>query len=282
MQRRVLGKGLDALIPKKNIEVEAQEYIQLALERITPAKNQPRQRMSKAELEELAASIKEKGLIQPIVVRKSEGVMFQIVAGERRYHACKYLGLKEIQVIIKDLSDQEAFTWAIVENLQRKDLNPIEEAEAFRKLLEEFNFSLEQIAKFVSKDKTTVANSLRLLKLPERILQALREGLINRSQARSILAIERLIDQEKLFKQILKGGLSVRDIEKKARLVSRRKKKADPFIAEVEGKLSKSLGTKIKIFNKKNNSGRILIEYYTLKDLERIIDILLKKKHRMS
>ena len=271
MQRRVLGKGLDALIPKKTTEAAPKEFTHLALDLITPAKNQPRQQMSKKELEELAASIKEKGLIQPIIVRKSSGVMFEIVAGERRYHACKYLGLKEIPSMIKELSDQEAFTWAIVENLQRKDLNPIEEAEAFRRLLDDFKFSLEQIAKFVSKDKTTVANSLRLLKLPSSIRQALREGLISRSQARTILGIERLQEQEKIFKQILKGGLSVRDIEKKARLVSRRQKKTDPFIVEVEGKLEKSLGTKIKIFNKKNNRGRIVIEYFTLKDLERII-----------
>ena len=271
MERRVLGKGLDALIPKKTVAMLPKEFTYLPLEAIKPAPNQPRQEIDKKELEGLTQSIKEKGFIQPIVVRKIAGGGYEVVAGERRYQAAKSLGLKEIPTIVKDLNEKDAFILAIVENLQRQDLNPIEEAQALRRLMEEFEFSLEEVARFVGKDKTTVVNSLRLLKLPENIQQALKDGIITRTQARTILTAEKVQDQEKLFRQILKEGLSVRDIEKKARLVSSKRKKSDPFIVEVEEKLQKKLGTKVKIYNRKNNKGRIVVEYYTLKDLERII-----------
>ena len=271
MERKVLGRGLDALIPKKSAAMSPREFTHLALDRIKPAKNQPRQEVSKKELAELAQSIKEKGLIQPIVVREAEGGGYEVVAGERRYQAAKSLGLKDIPTIIKELDDKDAFVLAIVENLQRQDLNPIEEAQAFKRLIEEFEFSLEDIAHFVSKDKTTVVNTLRLLKLPDMVKEALQKGIITRTQARTILGVEKLQAQEKLFHQILKEGLSVREIEKKARLVSGKRKKIDPFITEVEERLQQLLGTKVKVFNKKNNRGRIVVEYYTLEDLERII-----------
>jgi len=270
MQKKVLGRGLDTLMPQKASTVISREFSYLPLNKIIPAKNQPRQEMGERELKELGQSIKEKGLIQPIVVRKVSGGFYEIVVGERRYHAAKSLGLKEIPTIIKEIDEQEAFILAIVENLQRKDLNPIEEAEAFKKLLEKFMFSLEDIAQFVGKDKTTVVNVLRLLKLPDNIKQALREGIVSRTQARTILTAERAQDQEKLFHQILKEGLSVREIEKQARLVSKRKKAIDPFVLEMEEKLQKILGTKVKIYNKRNNKGRIVIDYYNPKDLERI------------
>lgn len=276
MQRKVLGKGLDALIPKKTAAILPREFIYLPLSKVRPARHQPRQEMAEKELEELALSIKEKGFIQPIVVRQIKEGDYEVVAGERRYYAAKSLGLKEIPTLVKNLDDKNAFIVAIVENLQRMDLNPLEEAQAFKRLIDEFNFSLDDIGKFISKDKTTVVNTLRLLKLPESIKKALREGIISRSQARTILSVERLQDQEKLFHQILKGGLSVRDIEKKARATSRKKKTIDPFILKAEDELQKILGTKVKISNKKNNRGKIVVEYYNLKDLERITDRLKK------
>ncbi len=277
MERRVLGKGLEALIPKKTESLLPKEFQYLPINKISPAKVQPRQEVNQEELKELAQSIKEKGFIQPIVVRKNKEGGFEIVAGERRYLASKSLGLKEIPTIIKDVNDKDAFILAIVENLQRKDLNPIEEAQALSRLIAEFSFSLAQVAQFVSKDKTTVVNSLRLLKLPVKIQKALREGVITRTQARTILGVERPTDQEKLFQQIIKEGLSVREIEKKARLKSRRKKAIDPFVVEVEEKLQKALGSKVKIYNRKNNRGKLVIEYYSLKDLERIIKRLKSK-----
>ena len=271
MERKVLGRGLDALIPKKTAAMLPREFTHLSLSKVRPAKQQPRQEVSEKELKELTQSIKDKGFIQPIVVREVAGGNYEVVAGERRYQAAKSLGLKEIPTIIKELDDKNAFILAIVENLQRQDLNPIEEAHAFKRLIEEFEFSLEDVAQFVGKDKTTVVNTLRLLKLPDKIKEALKKGIITRTQARTILGVEKLQAQEKLFHQILKEGLSVREIEKKARLISKKRNKVDPFIVEVEEKLQKLLGTKVKVFNKRNNRGRIVLEYYTLEDLERII-----------
>lgn len=271
MERRVLGKGLDALIPKKTMITLPKEFIYLPLEKIKPAKSQPRQEMGAEELKELTQSIKQKGFIQPIVARKINDGNYEVVAGERRFLAAKSLGLKEIPTIVKDVNDKDAFVLALIENLQRKELNPLEEAGAFKRLVNEFGVSLEEVAQLVGKDKTTIVNTLRLLKLPDKIQEALKRGLITRTQARTILGVEEPKAQERLFKQILKEKLSVREIEKKARLASGKKKTIDPFILEVEEKLQKSLGTKVKIFNKRNNQGRIVIEYYTLKDLERII-----------
>ncbi|MFA7676671.1 MAG: ParB/RepB/Spo0J family partition protein [Candidatus Omnitrophota bacterium] len=271
MQRKVLGKGLDALIPKKTTAILPKEFVYMSLRDISPAKNQPRQSIDTKELEELAASIKEKGFLQPIIVRKINAQQYEVVAGERRYQAAKSLGLKEIPTIIKDVNEKDAFILAIIENLQRKDLNPIEEGQAFKRLMEELNFSLEDIGQFVGKDKTTIVNALRLLKLPDIIQNALRQGRLTRTQARTIAGVVTPQAQEKLFNQILNGDMTVRDIEKKARGLRRRRNPADPFVLEAEEKLQKALGTKVKLFNKKNNKGRIVIEYYTLKDLERIM-----------
>jgi ParB family transcriptional regulator, chromosome partitioning protein len=271
MERRVLGKGLDALIPKKATSISPKEFIHLELEKVVPAGKQPRQQINQEELAELAGSIKEKGFIQPIVVRQIGQEKFEIIAGERRYLAAKYLRLKEIPTIVKNVGPQEAFILAIVENLQRKNLNPMEEAQAFSRLIAEFGFSLADIAQFVGKDKTTIVNAVRLLKLPEKVQQALRVGAISRSQARTILAVENKLQQNKLFEQILQGGMSVRDIEKKARRASGKNKKSDPFVEEMEEKLQKLLGTKVKIYNRKNNRGKIVVEYYDLKDFERIL-----------
>ena len=269
MERRVLGKGLDALIPKKTAVALPKEFVYLPIEKIKPGRYQPRQNIGQKELQELAQSIKEKGFIQPIVVRKV-GESFEIVAGGRRFQASKLLGLNEIPTIIKDIDDKDTLIFAIVENLQRKDLNPLEEAEALKRLIDEFEFTLEDIAKFVGKDKTTVANTLRLLKLPPQIKEALLNGIISRSQARTILALETKEQQQKLLEQILKEGLTVRELETRVKKTSRRKKAQDPFVLEVEEMLQKSLGTKVRIFNKRNNKGKVIIEYYSLDDLERI------------
>ncbi|MCK4917040.1 MAG: ParB/RepB/Spo0J family partition protein [Candidatus Omnitrophica bacterium] len=271
MERRVLGKGLDALIPKKAVTVLPEEFAHLDIDKICPAPNQPRKEIAKLELADLARSIESKGVVQPILVRKLHSGMYEIVAGERRFQAAKLLGLKEIPSVIKELDDKNAFVMAIVENLQRKDLNSIEEAQSFERLMNEFDFSLEDISKFIGKNKSTIVNTLRLLKLPEQIKKALIDGIINRSQARTILGVEKIQEQENLFCKILKEGLSVREIEKKARGISRKKKTIDPFIIDEEDNLQKILGTKVKIFNKKNNQGKIVIEYYNLNDLERII-----------
>ncbi|MDD5194143.1 MAG: ParB/RepB/Spo0J family partition protein [Candidatus Omnitrophica bacterium] len=270
MERRVLGKGLDALIPKKPLPAYSKDFT-LPLSKIHPGKYQPRKEIEQQDLEELCQSIKEKGFIQPIVVRKVGPEDYEIVAGGRRYEAAKSLGLNEIPTIVKELDDKDAFIVAIVENLQRKDLNPMEEAEAFARLSDEFEFTQDDIAKFISKDKTTIVNTLRLFKLPQDIQDALRSGLLSRSQARTLLAVDNKQEQEKLFRQILNGGMSVREIEARAKAASKKKRTSDPFVTEVEEKLQKFLGTKVKIANKRNNRGKIVIEYYSLDDLERIV-----------
>jgi ParB family chromosome partitioning protein len=271
MEKKVLGKGLDALIPKKIPAASVKEFSYLPMHKIRPGKYQPRHEIAEQELEELSRSIKEKGVIQPIIVRKTAEDNYEIVAGQRRFYAAKSLGLNEIPTIIRELDDKDTFIFAITENLQRKDLNPMEEAEAFSRLIDEFEFTQDDIAKFVGKDKTTIVNSLRLFKLPKEIQQALKEDIISRSQTRTILGLDNEDAQQKLFHEILKDGLSVREIEKRVQSASKRKKTIDPFVLEVEDRLQKSLGTKVKVFNKRNNRGKIVVEYFTLEDLERII-----------
>ena len=217
----------------------------------------------------MAASIREKGVIQPIIVRPI-GAGYEVVAGNRRLEAVKSLGLNKIAAIVKDLNDEESLTLAIVENLQRKNLNLIEEAEAFKRLMDEFDFSLENIAKFVGKDKSFVANALRLLKLPVKIKEAVRDNKITYTQARALIAIKEEGEQHRLFQELLQGKMSVRVLENKVRAVNK-KRGSDPFITEMEEKLQRILGTKIKIVNKKNNHGKVIIEYYGLTDLDRLL-----------
>jgi len=270
IDRRVLGKGLDALIPQR-VATAPKEYTQLALNKIKPGRYQPRQEIGDSELQELMQSIKEKGIVQPIIVRRIDTDEYEIVAGGRRFQAAKSLGLNEIPTIIKELDDRDTLIFAIVENLQRKDLNPIEEADAFARLMSEFKFTLDDVAKFLGKDKTTVANTLRLLRLPQSIKDALMKGIISRSQARTILAVDKAEEQERIFHDILNEKLTVREIEKRVKKASGKKSHLDPFVVEVEEKLQKILGTKVRIFNKRNNRGKIVIEYFTLDDLQRIL-----------
>jgi ParB family chromosome partitioning protein len=280
MEHRVLGKGLEALIPKKAVSqtqgTPSGEFSYLPLTSLVPGKYQPRQELAGQELEELCNSIRQEGIIQPIIVRRLSETTYEIVAGGRRFEAARSLGLTQIPAIIKTLDDKNALVFAIVENLQRKDLNPIEEALAFSRLMDEFEFKLDDVSKFIGKDKTTVSNTLRLLRLPLKIQDALKQGLLSRSQARTILAAPES-EQEKLFYRILEGGLTVRAIEEDVKRISPRKPKkasSDPFAKEVEDELQKLLGTKVAIQNNRKNRGKIVIEYYSLNDLERILDRL--------
>jgi len=273
--RRALGKGLEALIPKKIeavLEAPKAGLAEIPVDQIKTNPYQPRQEMDQQELRELSNSIKENGFIQPLVVRKLAENEYELVAGGRRYEAARLLKLEKVPVVVKEVSDKESFVLAIVENLQRKDLNAIEEAEAFKRLMDEFTMNLDDIARFVGKDKTTVANSLRLLKLPVEIRRALQKGLISRSQARTILGLPTDIEQVKLFQELLSGPITVREIEQRAKeaKIAAGKKKMDPFVAELEQKLQTKLGTKVRVFNNKNNRGKIVIEYYNLDDMERI------------
>ncbi|MCD6228432.1 MAG: ParB/RepB/Spo0J family partition protein [Candidatus Omnitrophica bacterium] len=274
MERKVLGKGLEALIPRKKEEKE-EGFVSLSVEKIEPSPFQPRQEIDPQELEDLKTSIREKGIIQPIIVRKV-GEKFEIVAGGRRFQAAKSLGIKELPAIIREVSDKESLVLALVENLQRKNLNPIEEALAFKRLNEEFALTYEEIARFIGKDKTSISNTIRLLKLPQEIQEAVKKNIITFTQARAILGLEKEEEQKALFYKIIKEGFSVREIEEKVRrsLPKKKKRVIDPFVEEVEEKLRKSLGTKVKVLHKKNNQGKIIIQYHNLTDLQRIVEKL--------
>jgi len=266
-----LGKGLEALLGESFNEGEV---ILCDLESLKPNPFQPRKFMDEKAIEELALSIKEKGILQPILVRPKDGG-FEIIAGERRWRAAQRAGLKKVPVIVKEVSDRELLELALIENLQRQDLNPLEEAEAYKTLIEQYGYTQEEIAQRVGKDRSSVANSLRLLKLPEEVKEALREGKITRGHAMAILSLPSEKEQLQLLREILKGELSVRESES----LSRRLKKVSPsFDPELElflEDLRRTLEAPVKIHYRKGR-GRIEIEFFSLDDLERIVQKILK------
>jgi ParB family chromosome partitioning protein len=283
--RVALGKSLDALFSEMDSlervsKKEEREVFEVRLEKIKSSKDQPRLRFNEEKLKELATSIKEKGIIQPIIVKAVED-SYQVIAGERRLRAAKLAGLEKIPVIIKEVSSNEALEIALIENIQREDLNPIEEAKAYQRLIEEFNLTQEELAHRVGKDRSSIANFIRLLKLPLEIQEAIEKNLISMGHARALAGMKSRILQKKLFHKIIKRNLSVRQVEeiiKKVKNVSRETKKEaikDPFIKEYEKILMESLGTKVIIKeNKDKRSGRIEIIYFSLDDIERIIERL--------
>lgn len=279
MEHRALGKGLAALIPER-AEVRRNETVAyLKTEILRGNAFQPRTHYDETKLEELKASIREKGVLQPILVRaKGEG--YEVIAGERRLKAARALNMLEVPVIIKDVTDQEALVLALVENIQREELNPIEEAEAYRRLIEEFRYTHDQVAESVGKDRSTVSNLLRLLKLPAEIQKSVYEGSLSMGHARALLSVELPSEQRRLFALVIKKGLSVRELEDlvkpPSQAVSRREKVQGPKDHEVsalEERLQRILGTKVSIHSR-NKKGKIIIEYYSLEDLDRILEII--------
>jgi len=226
-------------------------------------------------LKELAESIKIKGIIQPLIVRKKED-KYEIVAGSRRYYAAKLLGIKELPSIIRELDDKDTLVFSIIENLQRQDLDPIEEAQSYKRLMEEFGLSYEDVARLVGKDRTTIVNTLRLLNLPEVIQQALQERKITASSARTLLGIEDKKEQLEIFEKMLREEIPVRKLEEIVRRKKRGKKRKDIYIDQLEEELRKTLGRKVKIVSY-GKRGRIIIEYYSEEDLESLLKILRRK-----
>lgn len=271
--KTALGKGLDALLPERG-----EEIINLEITRIVPGEQQPRRVFNDKSLNELAQSIKEKGILQPIIVRRTGDGTFKIVAGERRWRAATMAGLKKVPVIIKDTAPSDSLEIALIENLQREDLNPLETAEAFHRLMKEFNLTQEELSAKVGKERATVANYLRLLKLPEEIKELINKGSLSMGHARAILSVEGKSDQIALARAVVTKGLSVREAESLATRLTQPKKKTsrlkDPQIATLEEKLKQSLGTKVKIKHK-GKRGKIEIEYYSLDELDRLLDILI-------
>ncbi len=290
--KKGLGKGLDSMIPEKveKIKPETSKMQEenvsretlININEIEPNKDQPRKNFDEDTIQELADSIKQYGIIQPLILQKRDNY-YVIVAGERRWRAAKVAGLKKIPAIIKDYSPQEIMEIALIENLQREDLNPIEEAIAFQNLIKEFNLKQDEVAERVSKSRVAVTNSMRLLKLDLRVQQMLIDGMISSGHARTLLAIEDSELQYQVALKVFDEKLSVRETEKLIKSILSEKEeikkeaaitKEDSFIyRDLEEKMKKIIGAKVCIKKKANNNGRIEIEYYSTEELERIIEL---------
>jgi len=273
--KKALGKGLDALIPKKE-----ETLLEIEIERILPNKSQPRTDFDENALRELTQSIKEKGIIQPVVVSRVGDGTFRIIAGERRWRAAKLAGLDKIPAIIKDVSPAEAVEIALIENIQREDLDPVETASAFERLLNEFKITQEELSKRVGKDRATIANYLRVLRLPDEVKQYLKDGLLTMGHAKAIVSLEDSKKQLELAKMVMKKALSVRQtvelVKKLSKHQIKKQKEKAPEIKELEERLTSELGAKVKIIYK-GKSGRLEIFYNSLDELDGILDRIFKK-----
>lgn len=284
--KKGLGKGLDSMIPDK---IDKKETINesdnvsretfINIKEIEPNKGQPRKNFNEDAIQELAESIKQYGVIQPLILQKRDKY-YEIIAGERRWRAARIAGLKEVPAIIKDYSPQEVVEIALIENIQREDLNPIEEALAFQKLISEFKLKQDEVAERVSKSRASVTNSMRLLKLDSRVQQMLIDDMISSGHARSLLPIEDVNMQYKIASEIFDQKLSVRETEKLVKKllsdvpVKKTDVKEDEFIyKDLEEKIKSIIGTKVSISKKAKNKGKIEIEYYSNEELERIVEL---------
>jgi len=280
MEKKVLGRGIGALIPERVLSEEGEKLINIPLSRIKPNSHQPREDFDEESLGELTASIKEKGVIQPVIVRKS-GEGYELIAGERRLRAAKTLNLEKIPAIIRDTDNQNSLELALIENVQRRDLNPLEEAKAYKRLMEEFELTQEQISVKVGKSRSTVANILRLLGLPKEAQEAIRKGEITHAHGKVLLEVTDASAQLKLLRQIISVSLSVRELEGRVsvqRPAKMRKISSAPLDAQaksLQDDLQRHLGTKVRIIPRKKR-GTIQIDFYSLTDLERIINIIKK------
>ncbi|WP_297210767.1 MULTISPECIES: ParB/RepB/Spo0J family partition protein [Thermodesulfovibrio] len=278
--KKALGKGLEALIPKVEKEQNNSLLIEVEIERILPGMAQPRTGFDQNSLQELAQSIKEKGVIQPIVLSRVGDGTFRIIAGERRWRAAKLAGLEKIPAIVKDVSPAEAVEIALIENIQREDLDPIETAMAFERLIKEFNLTQEELSQRVGKDRATIANFIRILKLPEAIKEHIRQGHITVGHAKAILSLDDTDKQKKLAALIIKKSLSVRQTEDLVKRftnpVSKKVKEEIPEINDLEDRLTSELGTRVKILHK-GKRGKLEIYYNSLDQLEGILERIIKK-----
>lgn len=282
MARRGLGKGLASLIPdEKKLSPSGETIVcELNLVDVEPNKNQPRKHFDEDKLEALSTSIKEMGVILPIIVVKQENGMYRIIAGERRWRAAKKAGLKKIPAIIKDYESKEAAEVAMIENLQREDLNPIEEAEGFKFLIDSFSLTQEEISKRVGKSRTAIANSMRLLSLPDGVIQLIVSGALSSGHARALITLQSDEQKLEIANRIIKEGLNVRQVEALVKHISeqpkQKKTKEDPVLIEIQhiaSDLSQKLSTKVQIKHG-TKRGKIEIEYYGNDDLERILSFL--------
>ena len=272
--KKGLGRGLSSLLGDSSKKIETNK---VSINDLIRNKFQPRKSFNKENLDELANSIKEQGVIQPIVVRpsKSSDSKYEIIAGERRWLASQNAGLHDVPVVILDVDDVKSLEFAIVENVQRQDLNPIEEARGYQSLIDKFNYNQDKLSKFIGKSRSYIANSLRLLSLPNEILLMVEEGKLSAGHARSLIGLHNSIN---IAKQIIQKKLSVRQAEILARQIRDKKfkliKKKDPNILDLQKSLEEKTGLNVSITNKKNNSGTIAFEYRDLDQLEKITNTI--------
>ena len=310
IKRNGLGKGLDSLIPDKNVKPEAEAKVSvekslknknpktektdsenthenptgelmLNINEVEPNRGQPRKEFDEDALLELADSVRQYGILQPIIVQKNKG-FYEIIAGERRWRAAKLAGLKEVPVIIKEYTSQQVVEISLIENIQRENLNPIEEAMAFKRLLDEFNLKQDEVAERVSKSRTAVTNSMRLLKLDDKVQQMIIDDMISTGHARALLAIDNKEQQYSIATKIFDEKLSVRETEKLVKSLKNPKKKVEKEKIEhvfvyndLIDKMKNVMGTKVNINAKANGKGKIEIEYYSEEELERIYDLIM-------
>ena len=296
-KRNGLGKGLDSLIPNKTSEKSEKTSakktsddskkedktgeVMVKINSVEPNREQPRKDFDEDSLVELADSIKQFGILQPLIVQQKKDY-YEIIAGERRWRAAKMAGIKEVPVIIKNYTDQEIVEISLIENIQRENLNPIEEARAFKRLLEEFNLKQDEVAERVSKSRTAVTNSMRLLKLSDRVQQMIIDDMISTGHARALLALDDEEQQYQLANRIFDEKLSVRETEKLVKALKdpkkmvRKEKIEHTFVYEnLEERMKGIIGTKVRVNAKANGKGKIEIEYYSEDELERIYDLIM-------
>ncbi len=287
MAKNVLGKGLEALISSRAKEVISSEAVGkekigdainfINIEDIITGPNQPRIDFNKEKMSELVMSIKEKGIVEPILVRPRDN-KYELIAGERRWRAAKEAGLDKVPVIIKHVSDKEAFEMSLIENIQREDLNPLEEARAYQFLMDEYKINHEDIARAVGKDRSTVTNTMRLLKLSEDIQKEIRAENLTMGHARALLSLDDPLRQKLIAKKIVKKGLSVRETERLVKkssgiIVKEPKVQRDPFLLKITEELQHLFGTKVSLSGT-SKKGKIEINYFSSDDLSRLLDIL--------
>ncbi|MBQ7972441.1 MAG: ParB/RepB/Spo0J family partition protein [Lachnospiraceae bacterium] len=285
-ERKRMGRGIDALIGgKENTPVPKEQegsVVKVKISKVEPNRDQPRKLFNEDALQDLADSIKQVGLLQPILVQDRKDY-YEIIAGERRWRAANIAGLKEVPVIIGHFTEQEIVEIALIENIQREDLNPIEEAQAYKRLLEEFNLKQDEVAERVSKSRTAVTNSIRLLKLCDEVQQMVIDEMISTGHARALLAVDDKEQQYILAQKVFDEKLSVREVEKLVRNLGKTKtqktkqeKQLSDIYQQMEGILKERFSTKVNIVGKENGSGRVEIEFFSHEELDRLMDILTK------
>ena len=271
--KKGLGRGLSSLIGDSDVKISNNK---ISISSIIPNKYQPRKNFDKNSLEELTASIRERGIIQPIIVRASEDSndKYELIAGERRWQAAQNAGLHEVPVVILNVDNLKSLEFAIVENVQRKDLNPIEEAEGYQRLINEFNYDQDKVAKFIGKSRAHISNCIRLLSLPAKVIEHIINDKLSPGHAKILVGLD---NSELLAEKIIKKKLSVRQAEALARLVKSNKssiKSKDPNSIDIENQLSSKIGMKVFLNNKKNNTGTLIFEYKGVDQLDRLIKII--------